>query len=76
MVRRAGRPVPATVHDRNREGGGTRGGRSVTTIQRLASLKDFVPDSKSDPHTPAPGREIEVKPIAATLARSDLGSMN
>ena len=37
----------------------------VTTIQRLASLKDFVPDSKSD-LTPAPGREIEVKQIAAT----------
>jgi len=37
----------------------------VTTIQALASLKDFVPGSKAD-LVPAPGREAQVKQIAAT----------
>ena len=37
----------------------------VTTIQALAKLKDFAPGSKSD-LTPAPGREAQVKQIAAT----------
>lgn len=37
----------------------------VTTIKSLATLKDFVPGSKSD-LTPAPVREAQVKQIAAT----------
>ena len=37
----------------------------VTTIKSLASLKDFVPGSKAD-LVPAPGRETQVKQIAAT----------
>jgi hypothetical protein len=37
----------------------------VTTIKSLATLKDFAPGSKAD-LTPAPGREAQVKQIAAT----------
>src|SRR5262249_58989323 len=37
----------------------------VTTIQALATLKDFAPGSKVD-LIPAPGHEAQVKQIAAT----------
>ena len=37
----------------------------ITTIQALATLKDFAPGSKAD-LIPAPGREAQVKQIAAT----------
>src|SRR5215831_1085986 len=37
----------------------------VTTIQALATLKDFLPGSKAD-LAPAPGREAQVRQIAAT----------
>ena len=37
----------------------------VTTVQSLASLKDFAPGSKAD-LVPAPGHEAQVKQIAAT----------
>jgi hypothetical protein len=40
----------------------------VTTVQQLATLKDFAPstDNKSTELVPAPGREAQVKQIAAT----------
>ena len=39
----------------------------VTTVQSLATLKDFVPDRRQDAElVPAPGREAQVKQIAAT----------
>src|SRR5215213_3018614 len=41
----------------------------VTTVQALATLKDFAPATGGKPATelvPAPGREAEVKQIAAT----------
>jgi hypothetical protein len=40
----------------------------VTTVQQLATLKDFAPstDDKSTELVPAPGREAQVKQIAAT----------
>jgi hypothetical protein len=37
----------------------------ITTIESLATLKDFVPDGKAD-LTPAPSREAQVKQLAAT----------
>ena len=37
----------------------------ITTIQALATLKDFIPGSKTD-LAPGPGREAQVKEIAAT----------
>ena len=46
----------------------------ITTIESLATLKDFAPDSKSDLVT-APGREAQVKQIAATWPVGP-GSMN
>ena len=41
----------------------------VTTVQSLATLKDFIPSTGTDTPTelvPAPGRETQVKQIAAT----------